>query len=292
MTIEQPCIRPPQTASHQPRKDYKEGGLMFAQNDGRQADIQVCHRCGGRGCISQNCPAEKPMEQQMHTIAASDEESQEGSVPEVNEDELSKGSDSDGDDIGRDYGTLYFFCQHSSQSSSGLSKDWLLLDSQSSTDMFCSKKYLCNIKLAKHATIIHFNVGSIQAMDEGIFDSDIFGDIPIKCNPRGICNLISLKTMKKLFPITYQSSPDDGENTAFQVHATHGIIEFKPCNEGLHYMDLMKHSTTETLCIQTVQGNYKGTAGETSNKPSKHANYIACGEVWERQTTKEWYVTN
>jgi hypothetical protein len=42
----------------------------------------------------------------------------------------------------------------------GLNKDWLLLDSRSSTDMFCNLDYLSHIEDAERPTIIHCNAGT------------------------------------------------------------------------------------------------------------------------------------
>jgi hypothetical protein len=95
-------------------------------------------------------------------------------------------------------------------------------------------------------------------MKEGIFTTEQFGDIPVKYNPRGICNIISLKTMKSLFPITYESNPGDDAKASFKVHTNKGTVEFKPCSKGLHYYDLNKERNSETVCVQTVQNNYEG----------------------------------
>jgi hypothetical protein len=64
--------------------------------------------------------------------------------------------------------------------------------------------------------------------------------------------------MKNMFPITYNSSPEDGKEASFQVHTPKGIVEFKPCSKGLHYYDMSSNKRNDTICVQTVQGNFEG----------------------------------
>jgi len=173
-----------------------------------------------------------------------EETASEGELPDVNDEEAA-----------------YFFGQHATSASSGLSRDWLLLDSQSSIDMFCNPRYLCNIKDATRPVTIHCNAGATQCTKEGVFRSAMLGDIPVKYNPRGICNVLSFKTVKRLYPMTYKSDPSDGGEAAFEVHTPVGVVRFKPCSRGLHYLDLSEGNNADVLCAQivpTVRGNFEG----------------------------------
>eukprot|EP00804_Cyclotella_cryptica_P016583 CCRYP_020529-RA/>CCRYP_020529-RA protein AED:0.43 eAED:0.44 QI:0/0/0/1/0/0/2/0/156 len=128
--------------------------------------------------------------------------------------------------------------------------------------MFCNKNYLVGIKEAARPTTIHCNAGSTVCNKVGTFSSEEFGDIPVKYHPKGICNMLSLKTMKSLFPITYTSTPGDQEVATFKVETRKGTIEFKPCSKGLHYFDMSQLSERDTMHVQTVQQNYKGYTKE------------------------------
>eukprot|EP00804_Cyclotella_cryptica_P006894 CCRYP_007059-RA/>CCRYP_007059-RA protein AED:0.47 eAED:-0.58 QI:0/-1/0/1/-1/1/1/0/231 len=74
--------------------------------------------------------------------------------------------------------------------------------------------------------------------------------------------MLSLKTMKSLFPITYSSTPGSGQEATFKVEYMKGIIEFKPCSKGLHYFDMSELSDREAMHVQTVQQNYEGFTKE------------------------------
>lgn len=53
-------------------------------------------------------------------------------------------------------------------------------------------------------------------------------------------------------PHDVSSDPDDGEKAAFEEHTQKGVVRFKPCNHGLHYLDLAEHGNAEILCNQMV----------------------------------------
>lgn len=229
---------------------------MFAQGDGARIDNRKCFCSGKKGHIATNCPAEKPGAtskedndgEHIHTMQAVESDS-DGS------DNYGECEDKVGGDMDGVNDALYFFHQCEGK---GLSREWLLLDSQSSTDMFCNREYLRDVRAAARPTTIHCNAGSTVCKKEGIFSTEEFGDIPVKYHPVGICNVISLKTMKTLFPISYISKPNDPEAATFQVMTPKGIIEFKPCSKGLHYLDLSSTTQTAEMHVQTVQHNFEG----------------------------------
>jgi hypothetical protein len=66
---------------------------------------------------------------------------------------------------------------------------------------------------------------------------------------------ISLKTMDKLFKVTY-----DSENgSCFKVHTPSGIAVFKQCSKGLHYYLNMSKLDQDALCfVTTIKDQFKG----------------------------------
>ena len=86
---------------------------------------------------------------------------------------------------------------------------WILLDSQSTVDMFKNKKLLKNIHDAKKALSLHCNA---------IATVNNIGDLPgygtVWFYEDGIANILSLNNVKKKYRVTYDSNAYD----CFEVH--------------------------------------------------------------------------
>jgi hypothetical protein len=54
-------------------------------------------------------------------------------------------------------------------------------------------------------------------------------------NPNGIANVLSLKSVAEKHRVTYNSWDWNG---VFKVHTKDGVVEFKPSECGLHYVDV------------------------------------------------------
>ena len=227
-----------------------EDGVVFAQGSSNNQDSRTCYRCGKKGHISASCPAPKPAnKEQLHNMAE---------VAENDEEQLHAMADEPESDDGSNSEEAYFFGQFRD----GLNRNWVLLDSQSSTDMFCNPHLITNIRTSPTTAYIRCNAGVKAITKIGDFHG-FDKQITVRYDPDGICNIVSFKTMKQLYPITYDSRPNDGGGAAFQVHTPRGIIAFKPCGKGLHYIDLSsKKSATDTILahanIPTIRGNFEG----------------------------------
>jgi hypothetical protein len=91
-------------------------------------------------------------------------------------------------------------------------------------------------------------------------------------NPNGIANVLSLKLVAEKHMVMYDSLDRNG---VFKVHTKDGVVEFKPSERGLHYVDVsvegdvVQHmlATTdmsggeddkECMMVTTVRGNFEG----------------------------------
>ena len=83
------------------------------------------------------------------------------------------------------------------------------------------------------------------------------GFIRVWYNPAGSANVVSLKTAKSLFRVTYNSDDRDG---VFTVHLDKEPMKFIPHSERLHYLDLEKCENREMLMTMTVRDTNGGHA--------------------------------
>ena len=110
------------------------------------------------------------------------------------------------------------FCYIYHQNLLGLNwKTCLLINSESSIDIFNNPKLLTEIHQVKKPLKLHCYAGNIQVTQKGRFDR-----IEVWYHPKGIANILSLKTLKKRHHVTYD------RNDVFKVHTGQGIVELLP----------------------------------------------------------------
>jgi len=78
---------------------------------------------------------------------------------------------------------------------------WILLVSQSTSDMFCNLKMLGNIQEAKCQLVLHCNGGTVLVSKKG----DLKGYRTVWYYPTGIVNILSFNNVQKKYHVTFDS---------------------------------------------------------------------------------------
>jgi len=134
-------------------------------------------------------------------------------------------------------------------------KSWILLDSQSTVDVFSNKKLITNIRESKRVLTLHCNAGKVSVTQKG----DLCGYGTVWYYPDGIANILLLYNVQKKHRITF----DSADGTGFTVHKEDGsTCVFKPSKKGLFYSDVK----SDVVLINTVDSiKNKYTVKEYSN---------------------------
>ena len=115
-----------------------------------------------------------------------------------------------------------------------LPQDWILLDNQSTVNVFSNRSLLRNIRETTREMVIRCNAGVTRTR--------MIGDLPgfageVWYNPDGIANILSLSDVKRHYRVTY----DSNASGSFLVHKDNGEVrEFVESASGLYYFSVGK----------------------------------------------------
>ena len=144
------------------------------------------------------------------------------------------------EDCNEEYYADLFLCDDDKHSSASFSKDginggripkdWVLLDSQSTTDAFSNPDLLKNIREVQGSLTIHTQAGKTVTKLKGTLPG--YGDVWF-CE-KGIANILSLANVAKTRSVKYNSvngnqfevTKNDGSKTIFR-QSEHGLYYFK-----------------------------------------------------------------
>jgi hypothetical protein len=222
----------------------------------------TCHKCGEIGHIRPQCPLlqdgddskvdraskSKPKEKKPTKKKSKKATfAQTGTTETDNEDESGNQFAS--------YGFANLRFKNSSLASLDL-RNMILLDNQSTVDLFCNRKLISRVWETGNSMTDHGNSGDLTTNMKAHIKN--YGDIWFHSD--AITNILSLKNVKSKFQVTYDS---EGEG-AFIVHKPDGVnMHFVAHTNGLHYHNTFHRQLT---MVSTVAQESEGFSKKDSAK--------------------------
>ena len=235
-------------------RGWRQSGRGGGRGRGQGRSTVICFRCGQRGHYASECNATNEEIQQYRT-----NQSHATTKHDSGQQLLQAGLLQD--DSESDVTTSWMFSQihvvhdqsHLETRHGGrLPLEWVLLDNQSTIDVFVNRRLLRNIRRINQYMYIHCTAGVTR--------TNLVGELPgygtVWFHPDGIANILSLARVKTKYRVTF----DSDENNEFVVHKPDGSTRnFKESSRGLYYHDTSTAVTgvvdTGVVLVTTVADN-------------------------------------
>jgi hypothetical protein len=121
---------------------------------------------------------------------------------------------------------------------------WLLLDNQSTVDVFTNGDMLEEIHQVDDQMVIASNGGSNMTSEMGVLP----GYGPVWYDPIAIANIVSLSRVREKYHVSFNS-----DQNIFVVTKPDGtVFEFKQSESGLYYYDLASNKHSGAVLVNTV----------------------------------------
>ena len=211
-------------------------GMSFAQTDGKK-EVPVpgvdgilhpniiCFKCQKPGHYKNQCPI-------ALTQLADDEEDNNNTAVEDVSQAIPR-------DVKADKNVSFGFVQvavsmfqEEQNRYKGLSRDWVLLDTQSNCDIFNNPNLLSDIRVEEGPGL------TLHSNGDGTVVTNMVGDLPgygkVWFSSKSIANILSFSNVRKRFKVEIKTGPED-ESPAIKVTRSNGtVMSFEELSNGLY----------------------------------------------------------
>jgi hypothetical protein len=179
-----------------------------------------CWSCEKLGHTLAVCPVAKPL-MQVHAMSA----------------------DVDNASVASNVSSIIILAQNTRSSS--IDANFLLLNSQSTINLFSNLHHVSNVHPAACPINVHCNKGLMTTNTVANFGAN-----KVYLKGERITNILLLYLLGQKHHITYDSCNRGG---VLKVHTSDGLLEFKPTPKGLHILDLQDTPEVAHLLVASSQ---------------------------------------
>jgi hypothetical protein len=230
------------------------GKVDQKNNDGSWQKKATCHHCGKIGHIRPNCPVcWKTMKTRRPTTTSPTLRQSPPRTPRMRRRKrkkplsLSQLPSPKTKASPRTNFSIFRFCTTPISAPMNL-RDMILLDNQSTVDLFCNRKLVSRVWKTDESMTVHGNGGTISTKMKAHITN--YGDVWF--DTKAITNILSLKNVREKCHVTYDSHKEG----SFIVHKPNGInIHFDMHAGGLHYHDT---NNCQLTMVSTVKSESVG----------------------------------